>query len=415
MEIQEIKSHLDTALKEMKSLVETRDAEIDKFGKASIETGQKMENLDKTISEIKAEHDGMLDEVKKRMDELEVKFNRPGGGKEERKSFAQKFIEAESVRNVMAGKSTQSGKVEVGSFFEKKDLSTFVAGGGIDIDGMRIPGIIYDPAQRPQFLRDIMMVGTTQSNSVDFIQETLYTNNAAQVDDHLLSVADRRAVGGYNDKPESNFTFELKQNPVVTLAHWVMATNQAIADEPMLLSYVNGRLIYGLKIEEDDQILNGAGGAGNILGFMNHPNVQQFAGGAVGDNRMDIIRKAIRDARLAEYPVDRVILNPSDWAEMELTKGSGDGQYIWISPASGTQATVWRVPIFETTAMAEGNFLLGNFSMGASLWDRQQSTIRITDSHDRTFIQNLLTILAEERITLTIFRPQAFVRGVFDS
>jgi HK97 family phage major capsid protein len=412
-EIKEIKTHLDTALSEMKSLVDTRDEEIKKYGRATEETGAKISDLDKTISQIKADGDGAVAEFKKRLDDLEVKFNRPGGPGEERKSFSQRFMENESVKNVISGKSRNSEPVNIGSFFERKDLSTNSAGTGIDIDGMRIPGIIYDPAQRPQFLRDIMMVGTTQSNSVDFIQETLYTNTAAQVDDHLLSVANRK--GGSYNKPESDFAFELQQNPVVTLAHWVPATNQAIADEPMLLSYVQGRLIYGLKLEEDDQILNGVGGAGNIMGFMNHANVQTFAGADPGDNRIDVLRKMIRDARLAEYPVDRIILNPSDWADIELEKGSGDGQYLWINPGLGGTGSIWRVPVFETTAMEEGNVLVGNFAMGASLWDRQQSTIRISDSHANYFIQNLLAILAEERITLTIFRPQAFVKAVFAS
>ena len=52
--------------------------------------------------------------------------------------------------------------------------------------------------------------------------------------------------------------------------------------------------------------------------------------------------------------------------------------------------------------------------MGAMLWDREQTTIRVAEQHDDFFVKNMVAILAEERIALTIFRPEAFVAVEFD-
>jgi HK97 family phage major capsid protein len=69
--------------------------------------------------------------------------------------------------------------------------------------------------------------------------------------------------------------------------------------------------------------------------------------------------------------------------------------------------------VFETTAINEGDFLVGNWSLAAQLWDRQQSTIRVSESHADLFVKNGVAVLAEERVALTVYRPQAFVKGSF--
>jgi HK97 family phage major capsid protein len=263
-----------------------------------------------------------------------------------------------------------------------------------------------------------MNVGQCSSNSVEFIQETLYINNATLTDDHSMSVAEREAgvvsdgeyMGG--EKARSDFNFAKINQPVETIAHWVAATRQALSDEPMLMSYVQGRLIYGVKLAEDDQILNGTGVGGQFQGFMTHPGVQVAGAPAGADTVIDHIRRALTLARLAEYPVNAIILNPTDWAAIELVQGA-NGQYVYGNPNGSEPTTLWRIPVVESTAMDANNFLLGAFDMGASLWDREQATVRISEHHARYFVQNLIAILAEERITMTVYRPQAFVRGTF--
>ncbi|MGN7485361.1 phage major capsid protein, partial [Priestia megaterium] len=67
-----------------------------------------------------------------------------------------------------------------------------------------------------------------------------------------------------------------------------------------------------------------------------------------------------------------------------------------------------------TTAIAEGEALIGSFNMGAMLWDREDANIRVGEPQDY-FTRNMVAILAEERMALTIFRPEAFVGVTFDA
>jgi len=214
-------------------------------------------------------------------------------------------------------------------------------------------------------------------------------------------------------KEKSNITFELKTVPVRTLAHFMVASRQVLDDANMLRSYIDNRLRYGLALEEDKQILYVTGSGGDLEGLMVNSGVQDAGDVASGDTVLDHIRKAITLARLAEYPVTAIMINPADWSNIELQKGT-DGHYIWVTVPNGGEPRLWRVPVVETTAIDAGDFLLGNFTMGAQLWDRQQSVIRVSESHEDLFVKNGVVILGEERVALTTYRPQAFVKGSFD-
>lgn len=423
---QTLQQHLDTAVNEMKSLIERQSTEIKNYGAVTDKTAAEYKKIDEKIVQLSADIQGKVDDAEKksadfqaRIEDLEKKANRlPGPMGMQQKSIAQRFVEDEEIKRCIAQKSYNSGAVNVGSFFERKDLSTFPTSLGIDILPQRVPGLWYDPAQRPKFMRDIMSVGTTTSNAVEFIQETLFLNNATPTDDHGMSVATRELgvvsddeyIGG--EKARSEFSFEKISQPVETIAHWVPATRQALSDEPMLMSYVQDRLLYGVKLAEDTQILGGTGTGGQFLGFGNHPGVQNAGAPAGGITVIDHIRNALTLARTAQYIPDAIILNPVDWAAIELVAGA-NGQYVYGNPNGSEPTTLWRIPVVETTACPANNFLLGSFRMGASLWDREQATVRISEHHARYFVQNLIAILAEERLTMTIYRPQAFVRGTF--
>ena len=115
-------------------------------------------------------------------------------------------------------------------------------------------------------------------------------------------------------------------------------------------------------------------------------------------------------AILAEFPASGVVLHPTDWAAIELTK-DGQGRYLIGRPQDGTPARLWNLPVVETTAMAQNTFLTGAFSLGAQIFDRMAVEILISTENDKDFENNMVTIRAEERLALAVYRPQAFVTG----
>jgi len=270
---------------------------------------------------------------------------------------------------------------------------------------MRVPGIIANP-NRILTIRDALPVGRTGSNLVQFTKENVFTNNAGPQAEGSPVVVENVT------KPESGITFTLANAPVVTLAHFIPVSRQVLEDAPQLESYVNSRLTYGLKLEEEDQLLNGSGLSGNISGMLTSGNNVAYNRAATGDTAIDTLRKAITQAALAEYPVDTIVINPADWEGIELTKAT-DGQYIVANPMNMMPATIWGKRVVATNSIAAGTFLVGAFMMGAQLWDRMDAAVQISYEDGDNFKKNMATLLAEERLALTIYRPAAFIKGTF--
>lgn len=82
----------------------------------------------------------------------------------------------------------------------------------------------------------------------------------------------------------------------------------------MLASYIDERLMYGLKYVEEQQLLNGDGLNGNIKGII--PQATAFANKATGIATytvVDQVRLAMLQTVLAEYPATGIVLNPIDY------------------------------------------------------------------------------------------------------
>ncbi|MEG1038881.1 MAG: phage major capsid protein [Pseudomonas sp.] len=254
------------------------------------------------------------------------------------------------------------------------------------------------PMDQRLFLRDLLNWGRTTSNAIEYVQELLFTNNAAPVAELAT-------------KPESDLTFEMKSAPVATIAHWIKASKQVLADAPMLQSYINGRLMYGLKLKEEQQLLKGSGVGLNLNGIYTQATAYVNPGVTVqAETPIDRLRLAMLQVALSEFDTDGIVLNPIDWAGIELTKTT-DNAYLFASPTGQVAPTLWGRPVVATQAMTAKDFLVGAFRMGAQGWDREDANIEVSTEDGQNFVQNALTIRCEERVGLTVFRPAAFVKG----
>jgi len=271
------------------------------------------------------------------------------------------------------------------------------------VNGMRVPGIIAEP-NRPLTVRDLLPTGTTGSNLIEYTRENVFTNNAAA----QYSSPARENV----TKPESGITFTLATAPVITLAHWIPVSKQVLSDAPQLQSYINTRLMYGLKLVEENQLLNGDGTAGALTGIQATGNFTAYNRAVSGDTKVDTIRRALTQVGLSEYAADAIVMHPADWEDIELTKAT-DGQYVWANPAISAGPQLWGRRVVPTQAQTEGTFLVGSFAMGAQVWDREQAAVQVSFENSDNFTKNMATILCEERLALTVYRPKAFVKGTF--
>ena len=263
------------------------------------------------------------------------------------------------------------------------------------------------PTERRLLVRDLLPMGRMTGNAIEYAKENVFTNSAAP---QFFSPTTYENI----TKPESNITFTLATAVAITLAHWIAASRQVLSDAAMLRSYIENRLMYGLKYVEDDAILNGDGTGGTLSGLMTNATAYAGSGALSADQQLDTLLRAMTQVRTGSLlPADGVVVNPVNWMKIRLLKDS-NGRYVFSDPHSRETPTVWGIPLVETDAIAATRFLVGNFSQGAQLWDREDATIRIAEQHADFFVRNMVAILAEERLALTIFRTTAFIRGNFN-
>ena len=283
----------------------------------------KMANNEKGLDDLKGRVDEALtamNSAKSRLDELEQKATRRGYGVEQEKSIAQRLVDTDGYKSFAADpRSGKSAKLSLKATITS--LTTDAAGSaGAAVAPMRLTGIVTPP-QRPLTVRDLLMQGTTDSNAITYVREKLFTNNAAA-----------QASEGAK-KAQSDLQLEEVTVGVKTLAHYVKASRQILDDAAMLESYINGRLAYGLKLVEDKQLLNGDGSAGGLQGLSQV--AQAFADKATLKNYtiIDQLRLAQLQVALSDYPANGFVLNPIDWAKIELEK-DGQGRHIIGNPQS---------------------------------------------------------------------------------
>ncbi|HHT7889646.1 phage major capsid protein [Pasteurella multocida] len=360
----------------------------------------KMANGEKGLDDLKGRVDEALtnlNETKTRLDEIEQKMTRRGGGVTAEKSLAQQLIETEQFKQFAEDpRSGKSAKLSVKATITSLTTDAPGSAGALVVEH-RVPGIVATPNQQLT-IRDLLMPGTTDSNAITYVREKLFTNNATA-----------QASEGAK-KAQSDLQFEEVTTGVKTLAHFVKASRQILDDASMLQSYINGRLAYGLKLVEDRQLLNGDGSSGGLTGIMNAAKAFSDPTKLKTYSIIDQLRLAQLQVIMAEYPASGFVLNPVDWAKIELEKDT-IGRHIIGNPQSLVQPTLWGVPVVQTQAMTAGSFLTGAFNLAAQIFDRQSLGIAVATENEDDFVKNLVTVLCEERLALAIYRPDAFVKG----
>ena len=386
---------------ETKKLFEERFDNLKALAEEAVGKADNGEKLSNSIKELADQALTGVNEAKSRMDEMEQKMEaRMKRAHSEAKSLGAQVLENDGVKAMMAaGKGRVS--VDVDSKAIISGLTTDANGSAGDLVVEQRVGLVPG-VERRLTIRDLLMPGRTSSSSIQYPKETGFTNSA---DTHTETAG--------TAKPQSELKFDLVTSNVTTIAHWDQATRQILDDAPMLQSYIDGRLRYGLKLVEEDQLLNG-GGTGTDLNGIYTQATASTANLAVVDapTKIDVLRYAMLQASLAEFPANGVVINPIDWAGIETEKDTA-GAYIIGNPQDSAQPRIWGLPVVATQAMTVDKFLVGSFGMGAQIFDRSDASVEISTEDSDNFRKNLVTILCEERLALAVYRPEAFVKGDF--
>lgn len=385
--------------KDIKAALDQISADVKAAGAAALEEAKKSGNLS---AETKERVDKMLLEqgtLQARILEVEQKQDRARAEEDGRpKSAGELIVESESFKEFMSrgGMRMQNSSCVVtlprAAITSTATTNTTTVGVAPDLQPGVIPG-----TERRLTVRDLLMPGQTNSNAIQYVRETGYTNNAATVSEGNL-------------KPESTITYELVQTPVVTIAHFFKASKQILDDFPQLQSQIDARGRFGLKLVEENQLLKGSGVGNNLNGIYTQATAYSAPITVAGPTRIDVLRLMMLQGALAEYPPSGIVLHPSDWAAIELTKDA-DGRYIFANPQTMAQPRMWGLPVVATQAMTVDTALVGAFNIGAQIFDREEINVVIATQNEDDFIHNMITIRIEERLALAVYRPTAFIKN----
>lgn len=398
------KEHSDdkVQLKAVTELLDQRDQEIKAFAEKA---NKEIKEHGTILTDTKTVLDGLVKDglgLQDRLQDIEQKLARRFASNDptDAKSVGEELSDSEDFK---ALQTRGRGIARIGrkAVTNITSATNGTGGVGVGIQPTRVPGIVADP-ERQFVIRDLIMPGRTGSNAVEFVQESGFQNMAA------IQATEGAA------KAQSDISFALKTTNVVTIAHWFRASKQVLSDIPLLQSYINGRAIYGLKYKEEEQILAGNGVGGNMLGLIPQASAFNNALRKAGDTKIDTLRRAILQVRIAEYRASAIALNPVDWADIELTKDS-TGSYIWVNVQEGGAQRLWKLPVVDSNAVPEGEFLVGAMNIAAQIFDREEAAVEVSTEDGDNFRTNMVTIRAEERLAMAVYREESFVHGEFDA
>ena len=310
----------------------------------------------------------------------------------------------ENIVKYFEGVSSKGREFDLGNLNTKEtDMTSadLVADGSNNINveiPHRVPGIVYDP-DRAEHMRDIIPMGTCVGNAITYPQETAYTDGSGVTTEN-------------NSYGETLVTITQQTALVESITAYATFSEIMVDDFPAFASYLNARLPSKLLVEEDDEILNGTGSVDGLLTV-----ATEFAAGGEtvsNPNNFDALVFALSQVRVSEYKGNFIVMHPNDIRDMKLTKDT-NGNYIfpWVKILNG-KADVDGVPIFETTAMTAGTYLVGDFKLGCQLFQRKGIQLKIHDcDQDGTVIKGMKTATITERLALATYRTSAFVYDTF--
>lgn len=395
----DVKSELTRVGDEVKRTAEQALQQSKDAGRTSDEvkaTADKLLTAQAALSDAQKKLEGKLEQLETRSADLEqsIAKRRGGGDPAASKTLGQAVAESEEVKN-FASKMGAKGTIRI----TVNNVITSATGSAGDLIVPQRDTEIVGIPRRQMTIRQLLSAGRTSSNSIEYARQVARTNNAAVVAENTL-------------KAESNYTWELDDAPVRTIAHWVPVSRNAMDDVPQLQSEIDGELRYGLDLVEEMEILKGDGTGQHILGLVPSATAYAPAFAPADETDIDTIRLALLQASLAEYPADGIVIHPTRWAKIELTK-DGEQRYVFANVIQMAGPQLWGRPVIATQAMDEDEFLTGAFRVAAKIWDRMDTEVLISSEDRDNFVKNMLTVRAEKRLGLAVKRPAALVTGEF--
>jgi HK97 family phage major capsid protein len=382
---------LERVSAQFKSALEKLEGQVQENGTASKEIRAEVHALAEQYKSLRAQ-----------MTELEKRGAQYVAGNEVPQSWGQQFVGSEQYKTA-AGDPNFRGRVAVGVRGSAIYKATVISDGNTVLPAQRqgvIPGLVY-----PKTVRELIPVVPVSSNSIETIRESAWTNNAAEQHETLNG-------GLPSAKPESTISFEPYAVTIRTVAHHIAVSNQLVNDSAAIAAYIDMRLRDGLADRIEQQLISGNGTAPNLAGLETQAGVALVD---VNDSIIDTANLAIWTLWQNGFQADAIIVNPLDWSAVErLREGTNSGMYLYGPPGTVAAPQLFRVPVIPSRWVTQGEMGVCALRQAVVLFDRQAASVEMGYVND-DFIRNRITIRAEERLALSVDRPQGVAWGTWNT
>lgn len=414
--VEDIKKHLDEKIEEANKAAE--EVAKQKADDAKDELTEKQKELHGEIKDLASKLDEAQKEQNKEIDKLKGELEKAGslGGKQDtvKKAFMENAENIKKMQDKSMGKRTS---FTVKGLLEKATMTT-----GDSLDDRRVIPYervtqtpVFDPEERP--LRDYINTATISSDSAEWpIEQT--ADGGTQYDyDNAADAVDSDSA---EEKPESEFSWDLETRTVRDIAHTARLHKNLMNDLPLLRTYLPNRLRDGLLREESRQILAGQDANQELIGWDQDGShvdfdTSGFQAAVVNNeksvddaNYIDILGYAMTQIRLNNYSATRIFINPEDWYSFMFSVNA-DSDYHMNNP-------VWQYVanmIVQSNYITQGEFFAMDANRATTLFQREDINIEFSYEDRDNFVKNLVTIRAEERAVQVTERPNGLVYGDF--
>jgi len=301
-----------------------------------------------------------------------------------------------------AGSSAPIGSVNLGVGVAREDLvaqiGRFAAGPGEGTIGFAGRGTTYfgvaEAPRRQLRLLDLIPALPMDGRSIEYSQEVGTLDTAAETAEGAV-------------KPQHTVDYPDAEAIAKVIAHFTKLRRQQLADAPQLEGAIRNRLGYGVLRRLEAQVLGGDGAGENLRGILNTTGIASVAYNAAA-LAADQALEGLVSVLLADATPNAVALNPRDWADMLKAKAAGSGDYHSAGPFTATAERLWGAVAVPATGIPAGTALVGDFTLGATIFVREGVNVRMSDSDQDDFVRNKVTLLGEGRFALAVWQPSAF-------
>jgi HK97 family phage major capsid protein len=272
------------------------------------------------------------------------------------------------------------------------------AGAVVPIDQQVWPPVEI-PVRQVRLL-DLISIVTTDSDMVNFVQQTVRSDFAAETPYGTVA-------------PEADYEFALRQASVKRIPTFIPATKDVLADQGQLQGLLQDQLMVGVRLRLEQQFLSGAGisFADNIFqGMLNAAGIGTVtyqSSGHSTEYQLDAYHRAITTIRLTLFADPTAcVVHPADY-EWAVLKKDNYGRYIFTPNTEADVQSLWGLETVVSPVISQGTALVGDFKQAFRMWLRTGLSVTASTEHLDFFTRGLVAILAEMRAAAATLQPRA--------